>query len=103
MLATTDMLSRLHDVRGRIATCRRAVDDDAGASVVTAAVVREFDTKADKAMATADDARRDAIIELEQAAEQRAGGGEGRPRPRRAALDAVEDAHLAICILKTEV
>ena len=59
MLATTDMLSRLTDVRGRIATCRRAVDDDAGASVVTAAVVREFDTKADKAMATADDARRD--------------------------------------------
>lgn len=103
MLATTDMLSRLDDVRGRIATCRRAVDDDEGASVVTAAVVREFDTKADKATATADDARRDAIIELEQAADSARVAAKADPDLGRAALDAVEDAHLAICILKTEV
>ncbi|MDD7920788.1 hypothetical protein [Actinomycetospora callitridis] len=103
MLATTDMLSRLTDVRGRIAACRRAVDDDAGASVVTAAVVREFDTKADKAMATADDARRDAIIELEQAADSARVAAKADPGLGSAARDAVEDAHLGICILKTEV
>lgn len=103
MVATTDMLSRLTDVRGRIATCRRAVDEDTGASVVTAAVVREFDTKADKAMATADDTRRDAIIELEQAADSARVAAKADPDLGSAALDAVEDAHLAICILKTEV
>jgi hypothetical protein len=103
MLATTDMKSRLDDVRGRIAACRRAVDEDSGASVVTVAVVREFDSKADKAMATADDARRDAIIELEQAADSARVAAKADPDISTAAHEAVEDAHLAICILKTEV
>jgi phage-related tail fiber protein len=103
MLATTDLKSRLDDVRGRIAACRRAVDEDTGASVVTAAVVREFDTKADKAMASADDAKRDAIIELEQAADSARAAANADPDLGTAALEAVEDAHLSIYILKTEV
>ena len=54
-------------------------------------------------MATADDARRDAIIELEQAADSARVAAKADPDLGSAALDAVEDAHLAICILKTEV
>ena len=105
MTTTTDIGSRLGDVRQKIAESLRAVQDDATASPVTLAVVREFDSKADKARASTGDpgAARDAVIELEQAgdsAKAAAGADEGLGNDAREAVDA---AHLAICILKTEV
>ena len=103
MLATTDLRSRLDDVRGHISACRRVVEDDRGASVVTVAVVREFDSKAEKAGATPDEGARDAVIELEQAADSAKVAAAADPGISGAARDAVEAAHLAICILKTEV
>ncbi|MDF2976457.1 MAG: hypothetical protein K0S40_1185 [Actinomycetospora sp.] len=103
MLATTDLRSRLDDVRARISDCRRAVEDDQGASVVTVAVVREFDSKAEKAGATPDEGTRDAVIELEQAADSAKVAAAADPAIGGAAREAVEAAHLAICILKTEV
>ncbi|HWN25875.1 MAG TPA: hypothetical protein VNP37_02830 [Actinomycetospora sp.] len=103
MLATTDLRARLDDVRGRITTCRRAVEDDQGVSVVTVAVVREFDAKAEKAGATPDEGTRDAVIELEQAADSAKAAAGADPGISDAARSSVEDAHLAICILKTEV
>lgn len=103
MLATTDLRTRLDEVRERIGTCRRAVEDDRGASVVTVAVVREFDAKATKAGATSDEGARDAVIELEQAADSAKVAAGADPGISEAARAAVEDAHLAICILKTEV
>jgi hypothetical protein len=103
MLATTDLRSRLDDVRGHINACRHAVDGDTGASVVTVAVVREFDAKAEKAGATPDEGTRDAIIELEQAADSAKVAAAADPGISGEAREAVEAAHLAICILKTEV
>ncbi|CAA9249690.1 MAG: hypothetical protein AVDCRST_MAG54-1924 [uncultured Actinomycetospora sp.] len=103
MLATTDLRSRLDDVRGRISACRRTVEDDRGASVVTVAVVREFDDKATKAGATPDEGARDAVIELEQAADSAKVAAGADPGISDAARSSVEDAHLAIFILKTEV
>jgi hypothetical protein len=63
-----DMMARLGEVKAKTAEALRASEADEGASVVLVAVVREFDSKADKAnrQASGDDSARDAVIELEQ-------------------------------------
>lgn len=103
MLATTDLRARLDDCRARTATAMRDTEGDAGASAVTVAVVREYLSKAEKAVATADDGARDAVIELEQAADSARAAAAADPGLGGAARESVEAAHLAICILKTEV
>jgi len=104
MLATTDIRTRLEQVRTTTETALRAAEDDAGASVVTVAVVREFDAKAAKAgRVDGDGAARDAVIELEQAGDSAKAAAEADPGLGGPARDAVLEAHLAICILKTEV
>ncbi|NMO90587.1 hypothetical protein [Actinomycetospora sp. TBRC 11914] len=105
MLTTTDVSSRLADVKARTSAALSAAEADEGASVVTVAVVREFDTKSDKARrSAADDASaRDAVIELEQAGDSAKAAAEADPGADAGTRDAVLDAHLAICILKTEV
>lgn len=69
------------------------------------AVVREFDSKADKGNAQngGPGAARDAVIELEQAGDSAKAAAEADPGLGEAAKQAVLDAHLAICILKTTI
>ena len=98
-----DLMTRLGDVKVKTADALRASEGDDGASVVLVAVVREFDSKADKAnrQADADGSARDAVIELEQAGDSAKAAAD--PGLGEAARQAVLDAHLAICILKTEI
>ena len=99
-----DVTSRLGECRAKISEGLRATEADSGASVVTVAVVGEFDGRTAKAgrIAGSDGAARDAVIELVQADSARA-AALANPGLGAEALQAVEDAHLAICILKTEV
>ncbi|MCD2195521.1 hypothetical protein LQ327_19310 [Actinomycetospora endophytica] len=105
MLATTDIDSRLGEVKATTEAALRASEADPGASPVTVAVVREFDTKAAKAGRHADDAvsARDSVIELEQAGDSAKAAAAADASLGASAREAVEAAHLAICILKTEV
>ena len=100
-----DLMNRLGDVKVKTADALRASEADDGASVVLVAVVREFDSKADKAnrQADGDGSARDAVIELEQAGDSAKAAAEADPGLAEAARQAVLDAHLAICILKTEI
>jgi len=104
MLAT-DVMTRLDDVKAKTAEALRAAEADQGASVVLVAVVKEFDSKTDKAIGQSGDesAARDSVIELEQAGDSAKAAAEADPGLSAEARQAVLDAHLAICILKTEV
>ena len=95
-----DVASGLDEVKVTTGAALAAVEADGGASVVLAAVVREFDDKATKATGAAS---RDAVIELEQAGDSAKAAAEADPGLGAAARQAVLDAHLAICILKTKV
>jgi hypothetical protein len=105
MLAVVDIKSRLDEVKGKTDEALRLSEADPGASVVLVAVVREFAAKAAKANRQADGERsaREAVIELEQAGDSAKAAAEADPGLGAAAVDAVQAAHLAICILKTEV
>jgi len=106
MLTIIDVQTRLGEVADTTATALRACEADSGASVVTGAVVREFDGKAAKARRTAgesDAAAHDAVVELEQAGDSAKAAAEADPGIGAEAREAVLAAHLAICILKTEV
>ena len=101
MLATTDIQSRLRDVKAKTSSALQIAEADSGASVVLVAVVREFDHKTDKSLGSAE--ARDAVIELEQAGDSAKAAVEADPGASEATNEAVQAAHLAICILKTEV
>lgn len=105
MLDTLDVMTRLGEVKNKTTEALRATEADTGASVVTLAVVREFDKKAEKAnrQPEGDGSARDAVIELEQAGDSAKAAVEADPNLSPEAFQAVQDAHLAICILKTEV
>jgi hypothetical protein len=100
-----DVLTRLGEVKMKTTEASRTAEADSGASVVLVAVVREFDRKADKANRPAQGpaAERDAVIELEQAGDSAKAAAEADPGITEATKQAVLDAHLAICVLKTEV
>lgn len=99
-----DTMTRLSEVKAKTAEALRLSEADEGASVVLVAVVREFDTKADKAnRQAANGSARDAVIELEQAGDSAKAAAEADTGLSEKALQAVQDAHLAICILKTKV
>ncbi|MHA6785890.1 hypothetical protein ACVGOW_33575 [Pseudonocardia saturnea] len=100
-----DVMTGLGEVKAKTSDALRAAEADSGASVVLVAVVREFDTKADKATRGADGngSARDAVIELEQAGDSAKAAAEADPGIGAEARAAVLDAHLAICILKTKV
>ena len=98
-----DIMSRLDAVTQRTASALAAVNDDAGASPVLVAVVREFDDKARKATTASDGSARDAVIELEQAADSARVAATADTGLAPSARELVDEAHLAICILKTEV
>ena len=65
-----DVMSRLGEVKVKTAEALRASEADERASVVLVAVVREFDSKADKAnrQADSDASARDSVIELDECA-----------------------------------
>lgn len=100
-----DLTSGLGDVKVKTADALRASEADSGASGVLVAVVREFDSKAEKANRRADGngSARDFVIELEQAGDSAKAAAEADPNLGEAARQAVLDAHLAICILKTKI
>lgn len=105
MLDMLDVMTRLGEVKNKTAEALRTTEADGDASVVTVAVVREFDTKADKAnrQPQGDGSARDSVIELEQAGDSAKAAVEADPNVGQEAFQAVQDAHLAICILKTEM
>ena len=100
-----DLVAGLGDVKTRTAEALRATEADGGASAVLLAVVREFDNKADKGNSHNDvpAAVRDAVIELEQAGDSAKAAAEADSGVGEPAKQAVLDAHLAICILKTKM
>jgi hypothetical protein len=101
-----DIEDRLADVSGRIATAVTAVDADPTASPVLAAVVHEFEAKAKKAgthVGTSSAAARDAVVELEQAGDSAKAAAEADEGANAATRQAVLDAHLSICILKSKL
>jgi hypothetical protein len=98
-----DVMTRLDEVKQKTESALTAVRGDPGASAVLVAVVHEFDTKAAKATAASNGNARDAVIELEQAADSARVAAAAEAGLGDAARREVEDAHLAICVLKTEV
>ena len=50
IMLTIDVMTRLDDVKAKTAEALRAAEADQGASVVLVAVVKEFDSKTDKAI-----------------------------------------------------
>jgi len=100
-----DVMTRLGDVKSLTRQALQASEADGQASVVLVAVVREFDSKADKANRESGgaSAERDAVIELEQAGDSAKAAAEADPGASATTKQAVLDAHLAICILKTEI
>jgi hypothetical protein len=103
MTTTAERLTRIQE---SIDAAAGKVEADAGASPVFGAVVQELARKAHKAvdgLSGADDAAvRTAIVELEQAADSAKVAAEADLGASGAARQAVIDAHLAICILKTK-
>jgi hypothetical protein len=94
----TTMAERLERARAKIESALRAVRSDEGASPVLVAVVNEFATKAEKAVALADE--RTAVIELEQAGDSAKAAVEADRGASPATRDAVLEAHMSICIAK---
>lgn len=79
-----------------------AVEADSGASPVLIAVVREFRSKADKVARILDDGAlfREGVVELEQAGDSAKAAVEADSGASEATTQAVQAAHLAICMLK---
>jgi hypothetical protein len=71
---------------------------------VLVAVVREFDSKAETANRQAPgNGSADSVIDREQAGDTAKAAAEADPSLSEPARQAVLDAHLTICILKTEI
>ena len=103
MTTTQERLTRIQE---QIDAAANAVDADRGASPVLGAVVQELARKAHKAtdgMPNADDvALRASIVEVEQAADSAKAAAEADAGLSDEARQAVVDAHLSICILKSK-
>jgi hypothetical protein len=97
----TTTAEKLKAVRGKADSARHAVQTDKAASPVLVAVVNEFATKAEKAIASADE--RMAVVELEQAGDSAKAAAEADSGVSSAARDAVLEAHMAICVAKGEL
>ena len=95
------MAERLQAVRAKVESARDVVEADKGASPVLVAVVNEFATKADKAVAASDEPV--AVIELEQAGDSAKAAAEADSGASPAARKAVLEAHLAICVAKAKL
>jgi hypothetical protein len=97
----TTVAERLREVRTKIDAAADAVRADTGASPVLTAVVGEFVAKAGKAAGAEDE--RGAVIELEQAGDSAKAAAEADSGISGATREAVLDAHLAICVVKSKL
>ena len=95
---------RLSQIEQEVGRAVAAVERDTAASPVLTAVVRELHRKAGKALAMLDGAdaavRREAVVEVEQAADSAKDAAEADPGLGERARQAVIDAHMSICVLK---
>jgi hypothetical protein len=91
----------LREVHHKVLQALQDTEADQGASPVLAAVVREFSNKAAKAIDLADGDREwEAVIELEQAGDSAKAAAEADAGAADTTTASVQDAHLAICMLK---
>jgi hypothetical protein len=102
----TTTQERLTSIHAQIAAAAGVVEADGGASPVLGAVVQELARKSKKAvdgLPGADDgALRASIVEVEQAADSAKAAAEADSGVSDEARQAVLDAHLSICILKSK-
>jgi hypothetical protein len=93
--------TELEAVRAKTLAALQTVEEDASASPVLLAVVREFSNKANKAVGLGEDDRAwEAVVELEQAGDSAKAAAEADVDAATATTESVLDAHLAICMLK---
>ena len=101
-----DISARLAEIGTNVNTAVDAVQNDAAASPVLVAVVREFDAKlakAEKQVGNGDTPSagvREAVVEAEQAADSAKVAAEADAGASPQARQAVLDAHFSICVLK---
>ena len=104
---STDVGTADHDLVGvcdSIVDAVVVIEQDRGASSVLRAVVDEFVNKARKARdLSASITLRDAVIELEQAADSAKAAAEADDSAADSTVEAVRQAHLEICVLKAQV
>ncbi len=99
-----DLADRLEKVRGDIDRALAAVEGDGSASPVLVAVVREFHAKGQKAAdGLGGPTERDGVIELEQAGDSAKAAAEADDGIGDGTRQAVLDAHLAVCMLKSKL
>ena len=106
-IAKTDMdiAAELAGVGVKVRDAADATEADSGASPVLAAVVREFLSKADKVTRSVGEGTlpREGVVELEQAGDSAKAAVEADTGAGEATRRAVQDAHLAICMLKAQM
>lgn len=91
----------LQEVREKAELALRAVEADAAASPVLAAVVREFAAKAAKAMNRAEGGHQwEAVVEVEQAGDSAKAAAEADAGAAESTTSSVLAAHLTVCMLK---
>jgi hypothetical protein len=94
-------MTELETIRAKAVAALKAVDQDPGASPVLRAVVGEFADKASKAVDLgAGDRAWEAVVEFEQAGDSAKAAAEADADAAPATVASVQDAHLAICMLK---
>ena len=100
-----DLTTSLQEIRTKVAAAMDAVDDDAKASPVLAAVVREFAAKTDKAIGLSGDPATATfgLYDAEQAGDSAKCAAEADTGVADATRSVILDAHLAICMLKASV
>lgn len=98
-------LQQVQEIHPLIERAAQAVEQDSGASPVLRAVVNEFRQKSEKASGSGSAAApvRDAVIELEQAADSAKVAANADPGIAGATREAVVAAHDRICTLKAEL
>ena len=96
--------SELRAVSEKADQALKAADADPAASPVLRAVVREFAVKATKAVGLADGDRYwEGVVEVEQAGDSAKAAAEADSGAAEATTASIQDAHLAICMLKAEI
>ena len=101
----TEVRDRLGKLQERVDAALTAAKSDDGASPVLLAVVEEFSRKMKKALGTLDDGgnEREAVVEVEQAADSAKYAAEADPGLGTDAKQAIVEAHDRICVLKNKM
>jgi hypothetical protein len=101
----SEVQERLTKLQERVETAVSAAKSDGGASPVLVAVVEELARKFSKALDTIDEGgdEREAVVEVEQAADSAKYAAEADPGAGADTKQAVIDAHDRICVLKAKM